>query len=398
MTRKGRLVLLAAVVLYLAGAANDSQPAYSFASALVGILLIAYVLSRLAASGVRILQVSVPDRVMAEVESPLQVELLNAALIAKPRARVTYKLVPISLKGAMVRKEFRVPPLQRGAYVRVEAPLVVPWRGRWQLDGLRLEGSDPLGLFHRAEMSAMVAELVATPQYWSKLPVSWPSLLAPATRLAISFQRADRGEYRAIREYAPGDDVRHVHWRATAHRGKLSTKEYDRLREAQVQVWAAPVSAQTGVVDAAELVLSIAATIAHTFVMAPLPTVVRAVGLTHAAQGPGQGELFWRQLIFELSEVPYLPDPDLRQFAARWSQLVPPAATVYLISNSNAALATMSAVLRSEYAHAVLILAGVDDESALGASHLLIPAYDSIPLALTKLAQLQSREVVMRGT
>lgn len=395
MTRKGRLVLLATIVLYLAGAANDSQPAYSFASALLGVLLVAYVLSRLAASGMRLLSTSVPETVMADADNPLAIELSNAALIAKPRSRVTYRLIPVSLPGPEKREGFRVPPLQRGLRVLVELPFSVPWRGHWRLEGLRLEGSDPLGLFERPEQSVTPVDFVATPAYWAELPVPAFSLLAPGTRMLMSAERVDRGEYRSIREYTPGDDIRHVHWRATAHRGKLSIKEYDRLREVQAQVWLAPVAATPGVVWEAEVAVSTAATLAHCFALAPLPTVLRTVGLLPDAAGPGQGELFWRQLVSALAGVPYLPAPDLGRHAAAWARQVSVGATVYLVSNSAEALASMVQVL-GPYAHPVTVLTGKDRTEGFE-PRLLVPDYEGIPAALTWLASSNLGEVGRRG-
>jgi len=389
------LVLVATLVLYLAGAANDSQPAYTFASALLGILLATYVLSRLAASGLQVLRASVPECVMADSASPLRIWLANAALIAKPRARLSFRLVSLFFEDTAAESSFRVPPLPPRLRVNLEVPLFVPWRGKWRIVDLRLEGSDPLGLFQRRERTVEPMQFLAIPPYWLELPVSWSALLAPATRLMMTAERTELGEYRTVREYTPGDDIRHVHWRATAHRGKLSVKEYDRPREIQAQVWLVPVGQDGVMVPDAELAVSIAATLAHTFARAPMPTVLRALGLPPDIQGPGEGELFWRQLVSALAEVPYVPGGDVTRQVANWSYHVPPGATVYLVSNSIEALVSMVDV-QSSYSQAITILAGAD-RSGLLRPQVTIREYNAIPAALAELAQTQVRKVVPYG-
>jgi uncharacterized protein (DUF58 family) len=39
---------------------------------------------------------------------------------------------------------------------------------------------------------------------------------------------AERGDFRSLRPYRPGDDPRDVHWRTTARRGEPIMREYDR--------------------------------------------------------------------------------------------------------------------------------------------------------------------------
>lgn len=391
MTRKGRLVLLATIVLYLAGAANDSEPAYTFASALLGILLAAYVLSRLAASGLRITRSLVPERGMTGEDTPATVEVFNAALIPKPRARVSYLLKPLTIHGAAVRQSVRVPPMRRGTAVRMELPVFLPWRGRWQVEEMRIEGSDPLGLFERPEPPLQPSEIVATPRYWTELPVPWSSLLAPGTRALLSAQRSDCGEYRSIREYVPGDDIRHVHWRVTAHRGKLSIKEYERLRDIEAQMWVAPVASSEGVEEAAEVALSAAATLAHAFAAAPMPTVVRAIGLAPDAQGPAHGESFFRQLVVHLAQVPYVAVEQVREAAGSWARQASPCATVYIISNSPQALAVMRA-MRGDQACTIAVLTGRSAAEHAAADVVMVD-FDAIAEALALLAYSRPGEV-----
>jgi uncharacterized protein (DUF58 family) len=418
MTSRGQLVLLATVVLYLAGAANGSQPASALASALLGILLATYVLSRLAASGLRITRFRVPERVVAGQLATVVVEVANAALLGKPRARLRFGLVRrpqqegrervARAKGAPCRRKparlaelgargeeirVRIPPLRRKARVELEVPIRLPWRGRWAVEGLRIEGSDPLGLYDRPERACGAAEVLALPAHWPELPVAWHQLLAPGTRLHRAALRTERGEFRSLRDYQPGDALRQVHWPASAHRNQLMVKEYERGHEVQVQVWLAPVRTREELDVEAELAISAAATLVNAFALAPVPTVLRAPHLPPGAQGPGRGEVFRDEVLAALAGLPYCTPEEARQAPPRWARDVYLAATLFLVSNSASVLQAMQASL-GRHCWPVLILTARQQDLP-GA--VRIAEYDALPAALSGLGQHVWREVAAGG-
>lgn len=450
MTSRGKIVLGGTIALYLAGATNNSSAAYAFASALLGIVLMAYVLSRLAASGLKLTWARAPRRAQARQEFSVAFEVSNAALLAKPRSRLTARAVAVSFPGPEEEVTLRLPSVPRGVAGRAELPITLPWRGQWDLTGLRLEGSDPLGLYERRETASPTMALVVTPAFWGVLPMPYTSLLTPAVRQRLSARRPDQGEYRSLREYVPGDDLRRIHWRATAHRNRLMVKEYERPRDLQAQVWLAAVSPKVAdeeedtwqpltlterlrdwlgwrypvrgsdewVVDehdddgqsgsltsrfldwigwrelvgdfderemdeGAELALSVAATLAHTFVNAGLPTVLRAPHLSASAQGPGRGGVYWRELLAELGDLPYCSEREVAAGALRWSSDLAPGSSLHLVSNSAAALAAMRATFGGGEALPCLFT-GPERETPPWATH--VPSYEEMPTALAEAA------------
>lgn len=384
MTRRGKLFLLATVILYLAGTTNDSQPAYTYASALLGILLAAYVLSRLSASGLRLRIKHVPAAVQALQPVSLDVEISNEAFLSKRRARLAGKLRPVSLDGPAADILLRIPTLPRGAVAVVSVPTRLPWRGLWYLEGLRLEGSDPLGIYRRPERSAGNVALIATPAYWRRLPMPWTALLTPRARLRAAALHPDLGEYHSLREYQAGDDLRRVHWRATAHRAKLMVKEFEQPRDVQVQVWLAPCSEDHKVDAGAELAISVAATLAHAFVTAGIATALRAVGLPSVAQGPSRGELFWRELLIALGELSYIAPRQAAQSASQWARNFPSGACAYLVSNDDTALRAMQESL-DDFATPVALYTGAKEKTPAWALH--VASFDDIPEVLMRVGR-----------
>jgi uncharacterized protein (DUF58 family) len=57
---------------------------------------------------------------------------------------------------------------------------------------------------------------------------------------------AERGDFRALREYRPGDDPRDIHWRSTARAGEPIIRQYE--RDASDEYW---IVLDTGAPDAA---------------------------------------------------------------------------------------------------------------------------------------------------
>jgi uncharacterized protein (DUF58 family) len=44
----------------------------------------------------------------------------------------------------------------------------------------------------------------------------------------------EREHFAGVRDYEPGDPMHHVHWRVSAHAGRLQTKRYEPTRSAEV--------------------------------------------------------------------------------------------------------------------------------------------------------------------
>ncbi len=139
---------------------------------------------------------------------------------------------PAIVGGVLPPRPLRVPP--RGA--RAERLAVVPARrGHETAGGFAVDSVGPLGLGVRRGAIALPWEVTVYP------PLVTPRLqasVARAQRRALG-QRAVRrlGEgrmFESLREWVPGDDVRHIDWKATARRRKVIARQYEAERRQQV--------------------------------------------------------------------------------------------------------------------------------------------------------------------
>ncbi|MFV0452220.1 MAG: DUF58 domain-containing protein [Propioniciclava sp.] len=117
---------------------------------------------------------------------------------------------------------FRLDPV-RHEQARARYLLRPRRRGRFALDRCRYSTEDPLGFWRRARDLPLHTPLLIAPQVHAlpsvNLPVHGDLGETPLPRTAqIGPDDA------TVRSYAAGDDVRRIHWRATAHVGDLMVR------------------------------------------------------------------------------------------------------------------------------------------------------------------------------
>ncbi len=163
----------------------------------------------------------VPHRVSVGDDARVELELSNVGRRVSPVLAVTD-----AFDRGRRSAPFSVPPV--GPSERVRAVYRVPTtrRGRFEVGPLRLSVSDPFGLVRRSWRDEQIDDVVVYPRVHRIRPV--PE--APGTPVAADRSRARRGvaggvEFRSLRDYIVGDDLRRIHWRSTARTGDLMIRE-----------------------------------------------------------------------------------------------------------------------------------------------------------------------------
>jgi uncharacterized protein (DUF58 family) len=98
-------------------------------------------------------------------------------------------------------------------------------RGVWSIGPLTLRTTDPFGLVRRTHRAAGDTRIVAVP---ATIPLPHVAISAGEAGGALhaSTDQLGQGADNLIaRPYAPGDSMRRIHWRATAHRDALMVRQ-----------------------------------------------------------------------------------------------------------------------------------------------------------------------------
>ncbi len=101
-------------------------------------------------------------------------------------------------------------------------------RGVHRVGPLRAVHSDPFGLVRRIRTDEEVAGIVVLPRVWElrDLPDVPGDEPESGPRNLVATSTVDE-EFSSLRDWAPGDDVRRIHWRSTARRGAPVVRQFD---------------------------------------------------------------------------------------------------------------------------------------------------------------------------
>ncbi len=207
----------------------------------------------------------------------------KATVMLEVHAGVAPMLFPrVSLPVGHRTVALRLPFL--GPYARHEemVPLPALPRGVYTVGPVRYERTDPVGLISRVFESGTPVPLMVAPRV-TDLSVFAGGLtndLDGATSQQLSMSDL---AFHALREYVPGDDLRHVHWRSSAKADKLLIRQYHETRRGHVTVLVDPALSSYPRRRDFELAVSVAASIALRAVRDDFDTYLRCG--PHIARG-----------------------------------------------------------------------------------------------------------------
>jgi uncharacterized protein (DUF58 family) len=349
MTRNFKLFAGAAVLFFLAGAMNERPALYVMAGVCLACILGCYIISRMAIAG---LDLNIePGSPLARVgqELVVQIRLSNIGIISRPAVPLRVDLENRTVGVPPTTYLFPLPGLTAGQSVTTSAALIPMYRGEHVMVLPRLIGSDPLGMFNRPGPPLGLIPFVAVCRPLAISREDVINLLSERTRMQMASNQRRRGEFIGIRRHEPGDDLRDVHWKMTAHVGELVVKKYSGGRDYHAAVWldtrtenvigrGPDSSFETQVVAAASLMQALSDL--------NLDIGLYGDGLDSALRTPDRGRSTLERLQLALAEV----KPNARRsFAAatrEWVAQTRPGITVFaLISGAEPeAVETLRAV------------------------------------------------------
>jgi uncharacterized protein (DUF58 family) len=187
-----------------------------------------------------------PDHIFAGDPAPVIVTVHNTkrllpslSIVVEARERVEPVAARRGLFARRGRERKRV--LSYFMYVphraRVEQRVeqTFPARGRVHVTGFELSTRFPFGFFRlRRRLRARDVEIVVYPKPEG---LGDELHLLPIDAGQLEAERRGAGhDLHSLREYQPHDDVRHIHWKATARQGRLVVREFTAEDERRVHV------------------------------------------------------------------------------------------------------------------------------------------------------------------
>ncbi|MGO1285279.1 MAG: DUF58 domain-containing protein [Brachybacterium sp.] len=166
----------------------------------------------------------------------------------------------IELAVGSATAQFMVPRLAADA--EHEELFAVPTKRRAVLvvGPVRSVRDDPLSLMRRQVTWAKEQELFVHPRT-VRLDEAASGFLRDLEGTPSSDLSSSDIAFHALRDYAPGDDRRHVHWRTTARTGKLMVRQFEETRRSHVVVALDNLAEHYASDDEFELAVSVAASI-----------------------------------------------------------------------------------------------------------------------------------------
>lgn len=240
------------------------------------------------------------NSVVAGGEVQLRVEVENT--VARPQLPAV-----IELPVGNALRELTVPLL--GPHQQTTLPVNVPatHRGVITVGPLTVARQDPLGLLRR-EMTWRDLHRVHVHPHTVLLPPNSAGLVRDLEGQASKRLTDSDLSFHAVREYVPGDAMRHIHWKSTAKTGQLMVRQYEESQTARLAVLFDARRDEYASDEEFELGVSLAASVSV--------QAVKEGRERFVASGWVPGKL--RPSIDGLEE---LPSRDPRQLLDSWSEL-----------------------------------------------------------------------------
>ena len=224
LTQRGSAFLASGVVLLVAGLALGQRDLTRIGILVLALLLVCRTLARTGAPVLEVARVATPARMGVDETARISLSLHNVGQ-RRTALAVGEEILDPSLGD---RPRFTIPPIGLGQFSEVEYSVRPHVRGAHPLGPLRVWTRDPFGITSAASIVEGTGSILVTPRIH---PLTTGRALGRGvgTEGSIPHQVALHGEDdQSIRGYREGDDLRRIHWPATARMGELMVRQEDR--------------------------------------------------------------------------------------------------------------------------------------------------------------------------
>ncbi len=288
--------------------------------------------------------------------------------------------------------KFFLPALWPGQTVTLEYRTRGSKRGKLRVGPLQVNASDPIGLLSRSISLEQTSTAMIYPR----------PLLLPRQDLggAVSFgggsaERAARAgeglDFHGIRDYQPGDELRRIHWKATARHQRLAVIQFDQSYTADLAI-ALDLLQGTEVGEGKETTLEYAVKIAVSLARRALDNGASVSLSVYGAEGPRSAvcrreEEFHGILELLATAEAHGKAPAFSLAEAMRTSLSPGTALVVITSDPDTRLVSLANTLAAQNINLALVLLDASTfarRPQIVASSPTAPRRKPLPFALNK--------------
>lgn len=223
LTTRGRAFVAAGLTLLVGGLLLGFADITRVGMLLVALPLLAGIIARRRRNNVMATRTVHPARLIVDQTASVEVVLQNTS---DRRTQLQFAEERLNhLLGD--RPRFVLPPMEPGDIREVHYQIRSQVRGRYRLGPLMLRVRDPYGLATITTSLPGSTDVLVLPHI-EILGSTRPGGKSIGAEGAIPHMIAQHGEDDvAVRSYRDGDDLRRIHWPATAHRSQLMVRQED---------------------------------------------------------------------------------------------------------------------------------------------------------------------------
>ncbi len=169
-----------------------------------------------------------PSRIAVGDEAAAYVSVTN------PSARRSFAhVIDVPVGPSIV--PVSVPGLAPGQSVEREVSVPTVRRGRLVLGPVRTVRADPVGLVRRELVWANARDVIVHPRTID-IPSTSSGLVRDLEGQPTRDLTPSDLAFHALRQYVPGDDRRHIHWKSSAKTGALMVRQFEETRRSHLVV------------------------------------------------------------------------------------------------------------------------------------------------------------------
>src|SRR5579862_6060850 len=236
VTRGGFLFTLAVALIAMAAVASANNLLFLLVAAMLSVLLISGLVSRLGLAGLE-LDFVLPEHVSAG--SPV------AATLAVRNLKLWMPSFSIHVAGVAEEPAGGTPPILTeavyfpiipgGATLEETVELRFSRRGAHRQNSFHFSTRFPFGFLEKTAAVSLRRDVVVYPSIEPK--PGFETLLSEIAGDLEQYHRGRGHEFYRIRAYEPFESARYVDWKATAHTGALQVREFAREQERAVEIF-----------------------------------------------------------------------------------------------------------------------------------------------------------------